>query len=376
MGNRPYDLLHKSATRQGVNLIAASRSYVDSAAQFRNERTNEELSRLYETEEKTLWRHMFAFESFREKLLGFVPRGDGLPVVSSSMTTEEFVAAATIFRRFDIGRNGLRSAVWAAQSVPVMSQRTADFVDRITKSFARVQKIRNDFMCANLLLPLTYMKSKSQSDENMQDLLQEANLGLLRAIDSYDYNVGKFSTYAVWWIRVYVQRAMTFRSVVEVPHRTVERLTSLHVRLPRYHAMYGRLPLAEEIASDLGLSVKDAQDLLDLYVTINVKSVHNGAQSNNLRPVSIEEIPGLHDVEKKIIDEDLCRAISDVFDVVLTEREAKVLRLRFGIGCDREHHLAEIGKIIGITRERTRQVEAVAFRKLRVALESKDRELF
>lgn len=370
---RPFNHLTKRASRQGANLIAASLSYVETARHTRSDKSNEELARTYETEEVALWRHLFAFRSFREKLIGFVPRGPDLPTVTTTMTTDEFVTAAKTFRRSDIGRNGLRSAVWAAQAMPIMSQAAADFVDRVTKAFARVQKARNDFVCANLLLPLTYLKSKVQSEENMQDLLQEANLGLLRSVDSYDHNVGKFSTYAVWWIRVYVQRAHTYRSPVDIPHRMAERLTSLHVRLPRYQTMFGRLPLAEEIASDLDISVHDAQDLLDLYVTINVKS----AKRDLVRPrdIQIEDLPGNQNVENEIVDDDLCRAVSDVFDVVLTDREAKVLRMRYGIGFDREYHLSEVGKTIGISRERVRQLEVKAVRKLRQALENKDHGL-
>lgn len=369
---RPFNTLQQRTSRQGGNLIAASLSYVE-AARPRNDKSNEELSRSYETEEIALWRHLFAFRSFREKTIGFVPRGPDLPVVSGTMTTDEFATAAKTFRRFDIGRNGLRSAVWAAQAMPIMSQAAADFVDRVTKSFARVQKSRNDFVCANLLLPLTYLKSKTQSDENMQDLLQEANLGLLRSVDSYDHNVGKFSTYAVWWIRVYVQRALTYKAPVDVPHRMAERLTSLHVRLPRYQTMFGRLPLAEEIASDLNVSVKDAQDLLDLYVTLNVRSAKRDLV--HPRDIQVEELPGSQNVEKEIVDDDLCRAVADVFDVVLSDREAKVLRMRYGIGFDREHQQSEVSKTIGISRESVRQIEARAVRKLRNALENKDHGL-
>lgn len=365
---RPPRQLAQRTSESGYKLISSARAYFDSARALRDERTNTDLALVYEAQEIALWKVMFAYELFRDRLINFIPRDKDVPVVTAATTIDDFSSAATKFRLIDIGRNALRSAVWAAQATPVMSQADADFVERVTKHFAHVQKARNDLICANLLLPLTYVKSRRDREEFMHDLLQEANLGLIRSVDSFDPSKGKFSTYAVWWIRVFVQRAMTPHTPLDIPHRMMDRLTSLHVRLPRYHAMYGRLPLAEEITADLGISLQDARDLLDQYVILNVKRA-DGPLKPKLKPDLDRISDGLPDPEYHAVEDDMVRKVSHVFDSVLNDREAHVLRLRYGIGTDRELTLAEIGSLIGVTRERVRQIEEKATKKLQSAFD-------
>jgi RNA polymerase primary sigma factor len=199
------------------------------------------------------------------------------------------------------------------------------------------------------------------------DLIQEGNIGLMKAVDRFQYRRGfKFSTYATWWIRQSVGRAVAdYGRTIRLPVHAIEALNKVTGARRDMAARLGRDPRPEELAVRLGMPVAKLQMLLDAArIPTSLDSPIGEDDESTLRTV-------LKDVNAPSPEDEAIRGqmAAEVERAMapLSEREREVLRLRYGLGNDREMTLEEIGRRLSVTRERVRQIEQAAVRKMRAA---------
>ena len=288
--------------------------------------------------------------------------GDGDDIDLSGLDEEDLVDPVDLAAEYSLD-DPVRMYLKEIGQVKLLS--AEEEVELAKKVAEGDQYAKNKLTEANLRLVVSIAKKYSGRGLHILDLIQEGNTGLIRAVDKFDWTKGnKFSTYATWWIRQAITRAIADQArTIRVPVHMVEVINKATRCNRKLVQELGREPTVEEIAAELNLPVekiieanRTAADTLSLDTPVGDEEDTSIGSF-----VEDERTPGPADATSNAM---LAEALKEILDT-LTEREADVLRMRFGMYDGRTHTLEEVGQIFGVTRERIRQIENKAIRKLR-----------
>ncbi len=253
------------------------------------------------------------------------------------------------------------------QAEQVLANNGTDPVERarLEALVEEARAAREHLIKANTRLVVSIAKKYIGRGVPFLDLIQEGNLGLMKAVEKFDYRRGyRFSTYATWWIRQTISRAVADQSrTIRVPVHMSDRIRRLYKTAQQLEQEYGRPPTPEEIAAELDMEPRKVQWML--RVSWRPLSLEHpvGEEEDNELGAFIED-DSTPTPPQSAYQKMLAEKIEEVLST-LSPREARILRLRFGLGGGRSHTLEEVGQKFGLTRERIRQIEGKALRRLR-----------
>lgn len=262
-------------------------------------------------------------------------------------------------------QRGLQKLQQIEEETGLTIEQVKDINRRMSIGEAKARRAKKEMVEANLRLVISIAKKYTNRGLQFLDLIQEGNIGLMKAVDKFEYQRGyKFSTYATWWIRQAITRAIADQArTIRIPVHMIETINKL-IRTSRYLVQeLGRDPTPEEIADRMEYPVDKVKKVLKIAKEPISLETPIGDEEDSSLGDFIEDKKAVAPAEE-VVNTKLSEQIASVL-ADLTPREEQVLRKRFGIGEKSDHTLEEVGKLFNVTRERIRQIEAKALRKLR-----------
>lgn len=270
------------------------------------------------------------------------------------LSKDEEIALA---KKMEVGRQ--------ARQLMLESDGRLENIDEIKDLIRDGKEAREYLIKANIRLVVSIAKKYRRYGSSFLDLIQAGNVGLIRAVDKFDYSMGnRFSTYATWWIRRSVLRFLNQKErTIRLPNYLSNRLRKVQHVTRDLSQELGRQPTLEEISEQVDQSPEEIRQLIHysrLPISLD-EPVGEDGENDLLNFIENENaVVPFNSVQQTLLEEDISHALSE-----LSEREASIIKLRFGLEGNRSHTLKELGEIFGVTRERIRQIQQKALRKLR-----------
>ena len=303
-----------------------------------------------------------------------MPRKDFLEIFRDNQTNLKFLDStirskknyAKLLKDVKPDVNKIQKRIGSlTENVGMSVQELKDITSKMAKGETKIRRAKKDMIEANLRLVISIAKKYTNRGLQFLDLIQEGNIGLMKAVDKFEYRRGyKFSTYATWWIRQAITRSIADQArTIRIPVHMIETINKLNRISRQMLQEHGKEPTPEELSEKMDMPEEKIRKVLKIAKEPISTETPIGDEDDTTLGDFIED-----PLQDSPIDAATENNLHDATDGVLsslTAREAKVLRMRFGIGMNTDHTLEEVGKQFDVTRERIRQIEAKALRKLR-----------